>query len=353
MTEDTSSHIQQLMEDYGLFNLNEKKTKTFVNYNFSQEIILITGAAGSIGSGLVKQLLHASFKKMILVDNAETSLYFLIKELDIPEHNNIDSLILDIREKESMKWLFKTYKPTLIFHAAAYKHVSLTEENPYEAIKLNIFATKLLADLAIEYKTKSFIFISTDKAVHPISVMGMTKFIAELYLDTLRFQKNISFITIRFGNVFGSNGSVVPLFLKQIERKEPLTVTNSEATRYFIDNHKACNLVLKVASMPKLEGNNITFFMGEPIRIIDLANALMKLYDYKNKVILTNLKNGERLHETFIAENETLKSTTDKDIFVILKNEKKHNGTIDLTPLYKLTLGQKASEIKDILISYI
>src|SRR5690606_29046557 len=227
----------------------------------------------------------------------------------------------------------------------------LMEDNPYEAVKLNILATKLLADLAIKHKTKTFVFISTDKAVNPISVMGMTKLIAEKYLDFLRSSKGTAFLTTRFGNIFGSNGSVVPLFIKQIKSGRPLTITGKEVTRYFIDNNKACNLILKVATKHKLAGNNFTFNMGEPIKIIDLAETLTEIYNYKTEIKITDLKIGEKRHETIISENENLKTTSDAEIFVILKKE--GSEIIDLSSLYKLTPGQKTSEIKTLLASYI
>lgn len=331
----------------------KRRATSFTDYNFSEETILITGAAGSIGSGLIQQLLHCSFKQLILIDNAESSLFYLIKELKLEDNKKIYFSILDVRDKESMEWLFNTYKPTLIFHTAAYKHVSLMEDNPFEAVKLNIFATKFLADLAIEHKIKTFVFISTDKAVNPIGVMGMTKFIAEMYLDSLNSHNRTLFLTTRLGNIFGSNGSVVALFIKQIESDKPITITNKEATRYFIDKNKACNLILKVATIPKLKGNNITFNMGEPIKIIDLANALAEIYNYKTKIKITELKNGEKLHETIISEKETIETTSYKDIFIILKKGKSAKKIIDISSLYKITPYQSASEIKTILASYI
>jgi len=352
MIENTSDRIQQLLNDSGLLPSNKKKTTSFTGYNFSEETILITGAAGSIGSGLAHQLLQSSFKKLILIDNAESSLFYLIREFELQHNYHIDYSILDVRDKESMEWLFKRYKPTLIFHTAAYKHVSLMEDNPYEAVKMNVFATKLLANLAIEHKTKKFVFISTDKAVNPISVMGMTKLIAEKYLASLNSNSSTVFVTTRFGNIFGSNGSVVPLFIKQIESGKPITITHEAATRYFIDKNKACSLILKVANMSELEGNNITFNMGEPIKIMDLANALAEIHSYKNKMEITDLKIGEKIHESIISLDEILKSTSDEDIFVILKEQRTKN-VIDLSVLNEITAYKSASEIKAILTSYI
>ncbi|PKQ44051.1 polysaccharide biosynthesis protein [Confluentibacter flavum] len=353
MIEKTSNRIHQLLNDSGLLSFKKMNNEPFVSYDFSEETIFITGAAGSIGSGIVNRLLHCSFKQLILIDNAESSLYYLIKELELQNHKNIGFSILDVRDKESMEWLFKAYQPTLIFHAAAYKHVSLMEDNPYEAVKLNVFATKLLADLAIKHKIKKFIFISTDKAVNPISVMGRTKFIAEMYLDALNSSDDTIFLIARFGNVFGSNGSVVPLFIKQIESGKPITITNKKATRYFIDKNKACSLILKMATMPKLEGNHFTFNMGEPIKIIDVAKALAKIYNYKTKIKITKLKVGEKLHEAVVSENEILTPTNDKDIFIILKKGNSRNKTIDIASLNQITPNNSVSEIKEILASYI
>src|SRR5690606_35097109 len=353
MTEETSNRIQQLLKDAGLLPSSKQDTHSVSNFNFNDEIILITGAAGSIGSGLANQLLHSSFKQLILVDNAETPLYYLMNNLGIRPNKKIHFLLLDIREKDSMEWLFETYKPTVIFHAAAYKHISITEQNPYEAIKLNIFATKLLADLALAHETKTFVFISTDKAVNPVSVMGMTKLIAEKYLDSLSITKSTRFTSTRFGNIFGSNGSVVPLFIKQLESGKSITITSKDATRYFIDNNKACNLILKVANMNDLETNHVTFNMEEPLKIIDLANKLIALYNSNSQIITTNLKPGEKLHESLISENEILKATNEKDIFVICKMDKTTFQPIDISTLYQIQPHQSASEIKNILTSFI
>lgn len=353
MNHKTSSRIYQLLESSGLLPNQDKKLEHFNDFNFSEESILITGAAGTIGSGLTQHLLRGSYKQLVLIDNAETSLYYLINKLDLERHKNVHILISDIREKEVMEWLFETYRPTMIFHAAAYKHVSLLEANPHEAVKLNILATKLLADLAMEYKTKTFVFISSDKAVNPISVMGMTKLIAEKYIDTFNGNKHTAFITTRFGNIFGSNGSIVPLYIKQIEAGKPLIITHKDATRYFIDLNKACTLILKVASMPELKDRRVTFNMGDPINIEDLANTFMEAFNYKNEIKTINLKDGERLHETLISENEILSPTSEKDIFIIEKKEKDTHNVNDLSSLYNITRNDTALQIKNILATYI
>lgn len=352
MNHKTSSHIYQLLESSGLLPNQNKKPEYFNGYDFSKESILITGAAGTIGSGLTQHLLHGSFKQLILIDNAETPLYYLLKNLELERYRNVHISIVDIREKEIMEWLFKTYRPTLIFHAAAYKHVSLLETNPYEAVKINILATKVLADLAIEYKTQTFVFISSDKAVNPISVMGMTKLIAEKYIDSLNNNKHTAFITTRFGNIFGSNGSIVPLFINQIKADKPLTITHLQATRYFIDLNKACTLILKVATMPEATGSLVTFNMGDPIKIKDLADIFKEVFNYKNDIKTIDLKDGERLHETLISENEILVPTSDEDIFIVEKKEKDLNKVNDLSSLHNITRSDPAAQIKNILITY-
>jgi FlaA1/EpsC-like NDP-sugar epimerase len=357
MNETTSNHIQKLLDDSGLIPFSKKNNQTFSSYNFSEETILITGAAGSIGSGIVNQLLHCTFKKLILIDNAESSLYYLIKELELQHNKNIDFSILDVRDEESMEWLFKTYQPTLIFHTAAYKHVSLMEDNPYEALKLNVLATKLLADLSIKYKSKKFIFISTDKAVKPISVMGTTKFIAEKYLNFLNANNETVFLTTRFGNIFGSNGSIVPLFIKQMESGRPLTITNKEVTRYFINKNKACNLIIRISMLPKLKSHVFTFNMGQPLKIIDLAKFLIELYKkkygYKTEIKITELKPGEKLYEDIISENEMLESTPDNEIFLVVQKEKARAKSINMESLLQMTPYKSVSEIKSVLASYI
>jgi FlaA1/EpsC-like NDP-sugar epimerase len=353
MTNRTSENIQQLLNDSGLLSTQKHYKTFFASYDFSEDTILITGAAGSIGSGIANHLIHCSFKKLILIDNAESSLFFLIKELELQHIKNITFYILDVRNVESMEWLYRLHKPTLIFHTAAYKHISLMEENPYEAVKLNVFGTKILADLSINYSAKKFIFISTDKAVNPISVMGMTKLIAEKYLDTLNTETGTVFLSTRFGNIFGSNGSVVPLFIKQIESGKSITITNPEATRYFIDKKEACDLILKTALMSKPENHIITFNMGKPIKILHLAKELIKVYDSKTEIKISELKLGEKLHEAIISENEVMKPTDDKDIFLVARKYKTIPKTIDLNSLLEITSFKSPREIKSILESYI
>ncbi|ULC58259.1 polysaccharide biosynthesis protein [Flaviramulus sp. BrNp1-15] len=355
MEKSTSKQIDQLLIDSGLFHSNKKVKKLSNKFDFSNETILVTGAAGSIGSELTKQLVKNNYKKLILIDIAESPLYHLIKDLEFKNINDAEFKILNICEKESLTRLFEVYKPTIIFHAAAYKHVPLMESNPYEAVKTNILATKFLADLSVEYGVKKFIFISTDKAVNPINVMGISKFIAESYLNSLP-NNNTLFITTRFGNILGSNGSVLQLLKKQIETNCPITITNKTVSRYFINEQKACSLILKIANSDNLESQVFTFNMGEPIRIMHLVERLLALYKIPKdniEIKTTGLRPGEKLHEDIISNDEELVNTSYEDILIVKKNNKSKNKIIDFTQLLNISPYMANSEIKSILKSYL
>jgi FlaA1/EpsC-like NDP-sugar epimerase len=357
MNKTISNQIDELLSNSGLFSLNRFDYKKLQNLNFKNETILITGAAGSIGSEITKQLLSYDFKRIILIDIAESPLYELLKDLEQQKNDTIDFVLINITDEESLEWLFETYKPTIIFHTAAYKHVPLMESNPYEAVKTNIFGTKLLADLSISNNVKKFIFISTDKAVNPISVMGISKHIAERYLLLLNSkQSKTSFLITRFGNIFGSNGSVVPLFLKQIKTGKSLTITDYKISRYFINKHKACSLILQITSFEKTTHSIYTFNMGKPIKIIDLAKKITSLNVYKNKKInieITELRPGEKLHEDIVSNNEVLITTKHKDILLVTKKEKFKKKKLNFNTLKKINPYMAPSKIKLILLSYI
>lgn len=346
----TSKIIDELLNDSNLLSKKAKPHKNSENYNFSEEVILVTGAAGSIGSGLSKQLIHCTYKKLILLDIAESPLYELIKELETT--NNVEFILLNITKKKSIEYLFKKFKPTLIFHAAAYKHVPLMEHNPYEAVKLNFFSTKLLADFSILNNVKKFIFISTDKAVNPIGVMGLTKRVAENYLTLLNKTNTTHFLNTRFGNIFGSSGSVIPLFIKQIEAGMPITITSEKIARYFICKHKACNLILKTSTLNRLNNNLFTFDMGEPIKVIDLAT---KLIDYlaNNKdaieIKITGLRPGEKFEEELVSKDEELLNTDYKGILLIISKKAMEFKKNDFDILLNITLYNSKTEIKSLL----
>lgn len=280
-----------------------------IRCGIDEKSILITGAAGSIGSEIVKQLINYSPKKLLLLDQSETGLFLLQQELNkLPNVDfPVSICIADITDSVRMNHIFSQFRPDTIFHAAAYKHVPLMEECPYSSIRVNLFGTKLLADLAIRMEVENFIFLSTDKAINPISVMGKTKRLAELYLQTLPFRHSdqTRFIITRFGNVLASSGSVVPLFTKQILANRPISLTHPQVSRYFITLQEAGQLVIQATSI----GNNgeiLTLTMGAPLLIKELAERLRnQLQPNEKRPILFNyigLRAGEKLHEE-LSEN--------------------------------------------------
>lgn len=286
---------------------------------FSGETVLITGAAGSIGSELVKQLSNFDVKELILVDQAESMLYDVQQDLKRDGKHNFTAIVADIRDGLRIDSIFQTHKPTMVFHAAAYKHVPLMEQSPYEAIKINVNGTKLLADTASRYNVKKFVFVSTDKAVNPTSVMGATKRMAEMYISCLQKESKTKFITTRFGNVLGSNGSVIPLFKKQIENGGPLTLTDKNITRYFMTIPEASRLVLEAGTMGK-GGEIFIFDMGESVKIYDLAKNMIKLsglrFPEDIDIKITGLRPGEKLYEELLANGENTLSTYHKKILI-------------------------------------
>lgn len=277
------------------------------------EVVLVTGAAGSIGSGLVRQITAFDAKKIILLDQAESALYDFSNELIANnKFKNIEVVIGDIRNELRMRKLFETFNPKFIFHAAAYKHVPLMEDNPFEAILTNILGTRNLVDLADEFQVEKFVMISTDKAVNPTNIMGATKRVAELYAQHKNSNSKTQFVTTRFGNVLGSNGSVIPLFKKQLEQGGPLTVTHQDVTRYFMTIPEACQLVLDASAMGQ-GGEVFVFDMGESVKIIDLAKKMINLSGFKEGVDIeikyTGLRPGEKLFEELLANNENTVET--------------------------------------------
>lgn len=347
MNDSDYNRIKDLLTESGLLNSKPLPSDFLSNYNFKDEIIMITGAAGSIGSELVRQLRNCTFKRLVLVDNAESPLYHLFKEFE--NDQNIEFALVDIRDKDAMTWLFETYKPTLIFHTAAYKHVSVMEDNAYEAVNLNVLATKTLADLSLSYNVKKFVFISTDKAVNPVSVMGMSKRIAESYLNYLNSKNKTVFLTTRFGNILGSNGSVLPIFLKQITSGKPLTVTHTEATRYFINKNKACQLILEIASWENPENYLYTFNMGTPIKVLDMAKILIDLTSENLDIIIIGLRAGEKIHEDITTKEESLQSTSHKDILGVSPNLDCSDEIVMLYDLKSITPKMTNGDIKSIL----
>ena len=297
--------------------------KSNVIREINDKVVLVTGAAGSIGSEICRQVMQYNPSKLIMLDQAESPLYDFQFEM-----NNTDDfrekkhrmafVITNVKDPVRMREVFETYHPQVVFHAAAYKHVPFMEENAYEAVYVNVFGTKLVADLAVEYGVEKFVMISTDKAVNPTNVMGATKRIAEIYTQSR--QGNTKFITTRFGNVLGSNGSVVPLFRKQIDQGGPITVTDRRITRYFMTIPEACSLVLEAGSIG--EGGDIFVFdMGEKVRIWDLAEKMRKLaHRPEIEIIETGLRPGEKLYEEVLANEEnTIKTENEKIMHAIVR----------------------------------
>ena len=282
------------------------KRPELVNF-FANKIVLITGAAGSIGSEIVRQVLNNNPKLAILLDQAETPLYDLQNELLSEGFKNFEIVVGDISSSKRMERLFAHFHPEIVFHAAAYKHVPLMEENPAEAIRVNIKGTRNLVNLSEENKVEQFVFISTDKAVNPTNVMGASKRVAEMYVQSFAIASQTRYITTRFGNVLGSNGSVIPLFKKQIERGGPITITHPEITRYFMTIPEAVSLVLEAGLMGK-GGEIFVFDMGESVKIIDLAKKILKLSGLEPgrdiEIKFTGLRPGEKLYEELLADEE-------------------------------------------------
>ena len=297
--------------------------KENVAREIKDKVVLVTGAAGSIGSEICRQAMHYNPTKLIMLDQAESPMYdFQFEMNNTPDFKEMRDkmafVITNVKDPVRMREVFEMYHPQVVFHAAAYKHVPFMEENAYEAVFVNVFGTKLVADLAVEYGVEKFVMISTDKAVNPTNVMGATKRIAEIYTQSR--QGNTKFITTRFGNVLGSNGSVVPLFRKQIEQGGPITVTDRRITRFFMTIPEACSLVLEAGSIG--EGGDIFVFdMGEKVKIWDLAEKMRQLAHRPDvEIIETGLRPGEKLYEEVLANEEnTIKTDNEKIMHAIVR----------------------------------
>ena len=279
--------------------------------------ILITGAAGSIGSEIVRQVAQFAPERMVLIDQAETPLHD-VRLMMARQWSNIESytVVSDICVRERMEELFEEHRPDYVFHAAAYKHVPMMEDNPEESVRNNVDGTRVIADLSVKYGTRKFVMVSTDKAVNPTNVMGCSKRICEIYVQSLdqaikdgKVRGRTQFVTTRFGNVLGSNGSVIPLFKEQIKRGGPVTVTHKDIIRFFMLIPEACKLVLEAGTMGN-GGEIFVFDMGKPVRIVDLAERMIRLSGVKGiEIRFTGLRDGEKLYEEVLNEDETSKPT--------------------------------------------
>lgn len=299
------------IEDIKIEDLLEREPivlgKENVKHELDGKVVMVTGAAGSIGSEICRQVLQHNPKRLVMFDQAESPMYDLQFELNNEEpYKHIavpkEFVVGNVKDKNKMTEVFERYQPQIIYHAAAYKHVPLMESFPYEAVFVNVFGTKLIADLAIKYGVEKFVMISTDKAVNPTNVMGATKRIAEIYTQSRK--SKTKFVTTRFGNVLGSNGSVIPLFKKQLAHGGPLTVTDRNIIRYFMTIPEACSLVLEAGAIGN-EEDIFVFDMGKPVKIYDLASKMIKLSHMPDvQIEITGLRPGEKLYEELLATKE-------------------------------------------------
>ena len=308
--------------------MNRKQIELFDEHvveSLKSKTILVTGAAGSIGSEIVRKLSEHNATLIICVDFSESALYDLEQELK-RKHPSVQYrfILTDIRNEDLMDRIFDQYRPDFVYHAAAYKHVPLMEEFPWEAIQTNVFGTLSIVKKSIYYKTEKFDFISSDKAVNPTSVMGATKRLAEIIVQAAENKNNTSFVITRFGNVLGSNGSVVPLFKKQIKAGGPVTVTHPEMIRYFMTIAEACQLVLEASVMAK-GGEVFVFDMGEPVKIVDLAKNMIRLAgfipDQDIKIHFIGQRPGEKLYEEVFTKDEKMKETHHEKIMISSENK--------------------------------
>lgn len=329
-------NIAKKIKTFEIQDLLERKPIVLDNQSISNQlkgkVILVTGAAGSIGSEIVRQVIAFNPKIILVLDQAETPLHHLSLEMDKRVKDvKVISIIADVRKQEEIQHIFEKYKPQVVFHAAAYKHVPLMERNPAQAIFVNVQGTKNVADLAQKYNCESFVMVSTDKAVNPSNVMGASKRIAEKYVQGLHHKNRLSgneqyttkFITTRFGNVLGSNGSVVPLFTEQIANGGPITITHPDIIRYFMTIPEACQLVLEAGAMGK-GGEVYIFDMGKPVKIIDLAHKMIRLAGFtpevEIKIKIVGLRPGEKLYEELL--NDSAKTLPTHHNKIMIAQEK-------------------------------
>ena len=327
---ENEKQISNQLKNFAIEDLLERNPIVLDDKSISSQIrnkkVLITGGAGSIGSEIVRQVINFNPKQIIILDQAESPLHSLCLEIsEINAKIEVITTLVDVRNKEELEKIFVQYKPDYVYHAAAYKHVPLMEENPSQAIFTNVIGTKNLADLASKYSVEKFVLISTDKAVNPSSVMGASKRIAEKYVQSFNFhllgndKKATKFITTRFGNVLGSNGSIVPLFTKQIQEGGPITITHPEIIRYFMTIPEACQLVLEAGAMGN-GGEIYIFDMGKPVKIIDLANKMIRLAGFtpnkEIKIKIIGLRPGEKLYEELLNDTSKTLNTHNEKIMI-------------------------------------
>ena len=340
-----------------------KLNMELIGKGLNKKTILVTGAAGSIGSEIVRQLSRFSIRKTILIDQAETPMFHLENELREKYSNlQFQLLLADVTNTEMMESIFREFHPDIVFHAAAYKHVPLMEENPHEALRVNVGGTKIITDLSVKYGVKKFVMISTDKSVNPSSVMGASKRVCEMVVQSRAQQAGVKtqFVITRFGNVLDSNGSVIPLFSKQIEQGGPITVTHPEITRYFMTIPEACELVLEAGFMGK-GGEIFVFDMGKPIKIADLARHMIQLSGLVPgkdiQIVFIGLRPGEKLYEELLSERENTLPTYHPKIKIAKVEKLDYRGLISridslLKSVYTLSKQDVVEFFKEVVPEY-
>ncbi len=340
-----------------------KLSMDLIGKGLNKKTILVTGAAGSIGSEIVRQINQFTTKKTILVDQAETPLFHLENELRGRfSHLQFQMILADVTNREKMENIFQRFKPDIVFHAAAYKHVPIMEENPHEAFRVNVGGTRIITELSVKYGVKKFVMISTDKSVNPSSVMGASKRVCEIIVQSEAQQTGVKtqFVITRFGNVLGSNGSVIPLFSKQIEEGGPITVTHPEMTRYFMTIPEACELVLEAGFMGK-GGEIFVFEMGKPIKIVDLARQMIMLSGLVPgkdiQIIYTGLRPGEKLYEELLSDKEDTIPTYHPKIKIAMVEKLDYTGLVSridflLKSVYTLSDQEMVDFFREIVPEY-
>lgn len=317
------------------------------------KVVFVTGGAGSIGSELARQIAKHNPKKLVTIDVNENDLYFLELELKRKYKNlNLQSEICNIREQDKLEILFKKYKPNLVFHAAAHKHVPLMEHNPEEAIKNNIFGTKNVSEMAIKYGVERFVLISTDKAVNPTNIMGATKRACELVVEEMNKRSETKFMAVRFGNVLGSNGSVIPIFKKLISEGKNLTLTHPDITRYFMTIPEAAQLVIEAGSL----GNGGELFildMGAPIKIMDLAKTMIELSNAPVNIEIVGLRPGEKLYEELLYDVTKATKTDNNKIFITDIDRMNVDLEYHLEKLKAAVKNPKQDELKELMKKFV